>query len=532
MRKWLLPIIVVVLLVAVYVTVAMPPVVYADSGNFTATTDDTGFHLVNTPYATAWNATTFPLIPPLSGYNDPPYIGQHYSVYYTIGRAVVYFDTSSIPSLASITSANLSLYMLPPDDSDTDYNVTIQSGMPTYPHLPFVDSDVNRLYYSGDGGSINTSGLSVNSYFNISLNATGISWINKGGYTKFMLRSSKDIAGTAPTGTEMITIASRDTGSAVAPILYLVWEATAAPTVTTNPATYVTSTSARLNSYLNSDGGEACEIRFEYDIDSGAPYDYATDWIDGYYTGNSPYANLVDLDYNTEYFFRVQAKNSQGTTDGAELSFTTSATPDAPTSVELSPSACYINLSWVKGDGAEYTVVRYQTGSCPSTNISGTEVYNGTSNSYVHTDLSPGTTYYYQLWGWSGGNYSASGSGCYLTTTLAGSCETTIPDEPETPDTWWGAPNYERWDGLPWYNLINSLCDTVSLPYATGWMLMMIFFIVVTGLLAYALSHNLALAGGLVLIFTILGAVFELLPLWIAIVFGVTALGFCWKEFR
>jgi len=158
-------------------------------------------------------------------YADTLVIGQWKSgPAYTIFRSFLFFDTSIIPEDANITSAVLSIYILY-DYSDNDFNVTVQNGQPTYPHMPIQAEDYYYGYYIGNYGSRNTSEISGAGYWNITL--TDFSIINKNGYTKLCLRSNKDIESIAPTQeviNEDIVIYSADAGSNYAPKLYITYE--------------------------------------------------------------------------------------------------------------------------------------------------------------------------------------------------------------------------------------------------------------------------------------------------------------------
>lgn len=136
-----------------------------------------------------------------------------------IWRAYLYFDTSSIPSQAVIDNATLSLYV-DADNSDTDFNVTIQNGQPTYPHNPLVGGDYYYNWYSGAGGSRNTSdALSASAYWNITLSDDGLDWIEADTTTKLCLRSQEDIDASAPLDSEEVDFSSIEGGHA--PILYV-----------------------------------------------------------------------------------------------------------------------------------------------------------------------------------------------------------------------------------------------------------------------------------------------------------------------
>ena len=135
---------------------------------------------------------------------------------YEIDRGLLFFDTSSIPAGATITSAKISLYYLQKwikgtdhhnsspywtYTTGTDFDVVIQDGQPNYPRNPVVNSDYYYANYKNNGGQINTADITDVGYYDITLNSNGLAWINKGGITKLSLRSSRDIANIAPSYT-------------------------------------------------------------------------------------------------------------------------------------------------------------------------------------------------------------------------------------------------------------------------------------------------------------------------------------------
>ena len=168
------------------------------------------------------------------------------------------------------------------------------------------------------------------------------------------------------------------------------------PSVSTQPATSIGETTTTLNGKIDSDGGEPCEYQFEYDIDSGEPYAQNTGWSgagDTKTTGETFSKNIINLNRGTLYYFRAQAKNSQGTTSGGEQTFLTK--PQRPLNFVATAGDGQISLSWTKGDGAQRTMVRRSTSGYPATPSDGTQVYFDTGTSFTDTGLTNGTTYYY-----------------------------------------------------------------------------------------------------------------------------------------
>jgi hypothetical protein len=154
--------------------------------------------------------------------NDRIIIGQRkLSSNYIIYRGYLYFNTSSLPSNAYIDNVTVKMYKLS-DYSTTDFLLTVQNGQPTYPHDPIQSTDYNKNYYSGNGGTKNTSSIGTG-YNNIYLNSDGKSWINRTGWTKLCLRSSRDINDNIPTGDEYVIFYSSEGGSSYQPKLVITY---------------------------------------------------------------------------------------------------------------------------------------------------------------------------------------------------------------------------------------------------------------------------------------------------------------------
>jgi len=255
---------------------------------------------------------------------------------YLIQRAFVYFDTSSIPSGATIDSATLKLYCFA-KVAYNDYDVVIQNGQPTYPHKPMESGDYNKGHYLGDGGSKHSSEFSIG-FNEMSLNSTGLGWINKSGVTKLCMRTSRDINGNSPYEgntngiyDERILFLTRETGTYLAPKLIVTYEVQIdPPSVDTLAASGVGMTYATINGKILDDGGEACQVRFQIKKDGGSWWYEPDHWFGPYSTDKTFSESVGGLSPNTKYCFKAGAKNSAGTVwDDTPRSFTTKP-PNAP----------------------------------------------------------------------------------------------------------------------------------------------------------------------------------------------------------
>lgn len=116
--------------------------------------------------------------------------------------------------------------------------------------------------------------------------------------------------------------------------------------------------------------------------------------------------NLTGLAVATEYHYRAYAINAEGVSYGEDKTFTT--TPAGPTALTVTVTGkTTADVSWVKGSGADTTLVRRRPGSYPVSITDGNSIYSGAGNSTTDTGLDPGTTYYYKAWSLDGvSNYS------------------------------------------------------------------------------------------------------------------------------
>jgi hypothetical protein len=177
----------------------------ADEATFNSTDSDGFLISVNTSYTVAHDAPDAISVDDVSAI----YIGQFNTSMYSIYRGALFFDTSSLPDSAVITSATLSLFgaiSVP----TTEFDITVVDG--SLLNDPLVLGDYGDLLnQTTSGGVFNTSGFALD-YNDIPLNATGMGWISKTGMTKFGLRSSRDIDVIPPSdvGFEFVIVFSNE----------------------------------------------------------------------------------------------------------------------------------------------------------------------------------------------------------------------------------------------------------------------------------------------------------------------------------
>jgi hypothetical protein len=460
------------------------------------------------------------------------YVGQITG--YTIWRDALYFDTSALPDVAVVTAANVSVYGKT-DTSVNDFSLTIVSGMPTYPSDPLVPADYDRTKYNTSitgAAGFNTSGFVIG-FNNISMNATGISWINVAGTTKFLLISSRDWAGAVPVANEYVILEDYAKGAGYRAYIEVIYTSGSVPTVTTNPATYITKTTARMNGYLNADGGSACNLSFNYSLWNGSAWgaNISTANQSGKVTGESFYADLTGLNNSSTYRFIALAGNNLGLSQGLWVNFSTSAVGYEPSNFACSADSNSIYLSWIRNQSSE-VYIRYKIGSYPTGSTDGNIVVNQSGNSYTHTGLTSGTVYYYRAWGMDGVVLSTNNSTTTCVTLAGTTTSTPVPFPSPNTSGYDTTPNGSALTDNPLYTLGNQEAAAISVPQGTWWMLVGLGILIVTGLFIFTRSRNLLLALGAMIIAGVVMAQMGMFPIWIMYVFGLSGIGMSWKELR
>jgi len=377
------------------------PVTIDPSSSFTTSSYDGYLQEANVTWATVRDAASGDSTYSSSSANYLLVKGELFISSYFIQRTGIFFSTSALSNDATITSAYIRLYNIAADGTG---DVVVQSGAPTYPHSPMIMSDYNRTNYSGDGGSIYLGGVG-SGYNNLYLNSTGLSWINKTGTTKFMLRHSNDIDNTVPGQDEGWHFSSYEKGTGYAPKLVVTYTLPVVPPdVDTSYAYDINETSMTLRGYLYDDGEEACVVKFQYG--TTIAYGSYSGSASGVTSGSYFNIGITGLTRGQTYHFRAVATNSAGTSYGYDRYAVT--LPAAPTSFTATAGDEKNVLAWTKGTGADNTMVRFSTVDYPSYISDGTQAYFNVGTGFDHTSLTEGTTYYYSAWSEVDGKYSTS----------------------------------------------------------------------------------------------------------------------------
>jgi len=520
----------------------MYPLVIDPNYTFVSSASDGFVFDSDAVYNTAWVNTTADL-----AVSNQIFIGVgqfDFGGLFEVERGALYFDTTVLSSAVTITAATLKLYG-GFDYSDTDFNIQVQQGTTSvYPHDPLVVGDYDKTFYVNDGGTLTTVGWSTVAYNTLNLSAAGLTWINKGGQTKFMLRSSRDIAGIAPTGNEEVGFWAYEKGTGYWPQLIVTFTA-ANPAISAVAASNIAKYSARLNSTIIEDGGELplqTEVRFGYGTTSKtaaqfATYDTITPWVSGWgltspnaYLDTSTIAPLVD---GTTYYFRAQVKNSTATVTSPdpEQSFVTLLNVNDVTNFNGFPSTTSISLNWGIPSGASAVLIKYSISSYPTTTADGILVYNNSASTFDHTGLAVGKTYYYSIWGYSGATYSTNAKNLAMTTlgvsatTLSGGDTMPVPTLPASFNQPVDATKLSNFE--PIYSIVNGFALSWGMPANTMWAIGVLLLIAIIGFLVLIESQNLMAAVIISTVLMLIAVAMTLLPAYFIVVAVLLDLG-CW----
>jgi hypothetical protein len=205
------------------------------------------------------------------------------------------------------------------------------------------------------------------------------------------------------------------------------------PTVTTDPATAVTSVSATLNGTVNANNASTT-VTFEYGttIAYGTTVTANESPVSGT-TNTAVTFNLTGLTPNQLYHFRVVGASIGGTSNGNDLTFTTTAIPPAVTTDPASAiTTTGATLNGTVNANNQSTTVTFEFGTTTLYGTTYTAVespvtgYVNTAVTFPVTGLAPNTVYHYRAVGQNGSG-TTYGLDQQFTTSTSAPAVTTDP---------------------------------------------------------------------------------------------------------
>jgi len=213
-----------------------------------------------------------------------------------MARVALPFDTSALPDNATISAADLKLYIDAKSDGDNDANAflrIVQNTTASATALANGDFDQIGAIDNPTAGSSDTdiTGITTGQYLTIPLNSTGRGWISLTGYTKLGLREGHDATDTAPDDSTFtgVRIKTADaSGTSQDPILEITYttgnSAPTAPTSLlaegqTNP-TGVTDPTPEFSAIYNDPDGSDTATHYKLQVSTSASFT-TTVWDSG-----------------------------------------------------------------------------------------------------------------------------------------------------------------------------------------------------------------------------------------------------------
>lgn len=174
------------------------------------------------------------------------------------------------------------------------------------------------------------------------------------------------------------------------------------PRVITNSAE-ATETTATLQGLLLDDGGDACRVRFVYQIYEGPAWH--TEWREDLHGGVTVTQKVAGLVPGTRYFFYVEAENSVGSSTGRQGSFVTleeKVPPNAHPAVWLAApglgdAGSLTMTADIERDGAGPLEYFFDFVASPTGGAGGTDSFWQFSPTYMDLGLNPNQQYGYRV---------------------------------------------------------------------------------------------------------------------------------------
>lgn len=292
-------------------------------------------------------------------------------------------NTGSSPVIYTVSAANTT-YTTPADATNMQWSIAASAS---------TTSTLAFEWATADAGA----NLSADPTNGKAFQYNGTTWDNRGGVT---------------TGSPNITTVTGIT-DLTNPIWAVALESVVLPTVTTNAATSITTTSVVLNGTINANG-----VSTTASFDYGTTLSYGSNVVadQSPVTGSSPTGiskTLSSLFTNTLYNFRAKGVNTNGTVNGNNATFTTlSNAPTIGTGDNVTAVGFRANWTTPTNDGTEAITYEIQvsTNNTNETNFVANIVttQSGVSaTNFTFTTLNRVTTYYYRVRAVNAGGNSA-----------------------------------------------------------------------------------------------------------------------------
>lgn len=300
-----------------------------------------------------------------------------------------------------------------------------------------------------------------------------------------------------------------------------------APTITTQEAASIGSSFATLRGLVTGDGGVGCSVRFAYGLNTS--YGNYTAWETGKLENDVVSTLLSGLSTGETYHYRAIVNNSAGEAYGSDKYFTTIfSAPDDFSAVATSPTTIAVKWS-LAGDQVG---VFAKEGSFPVDRLDGEQVYFGPSTGVSHSNLAPGSTYFYRAWAWSeGGNWSSSYSEDAATTPYTFSEALPGGDtytDPSMPSEYFQQANGSALSNWPGYDLVQQAATDSGIPSGSLWLIIAMVICAVVGVVVWMISSSILLVVISMAVVIGIVSIMGLVPMWILyvfIIFGLIGLG-------
>ncbi|HBR15330.1 MAG TPA: hypothetical protein DD723_07295 [Candidatus Omnitrophica bacterium] len=232
------------------------------------------------------------------------------------------------------------------------------------------------------------------------LNLSGTTSDNTSGVAAVVWRDDISASGTASgtvtwsisgiplsSGNNLITVTATDNAKNTTSVAMTVTYG-AAPTITAGSVTNITTNSATLNETVNPNG-LSTTVWFEHGLVSGFYGSQSSTQVVNGSSNAQVSIGISELSSGKTYYYRLAARNSAGTTNGTERSFTTLDTTAPTSSININDGAAYtkstvVTLALSATDNVGVTGYYISTGATAPlasasgwTSVTSTTIYNG-----------------------------------------------------------------------------------------------------------------------------------------------------------